>query len=460
MLKTYFFTITTLFLLLPLSQGVINLSETFFTENSPSSVLVDSSQSRHKYRANNQTVQTREIPFSPQSEKESGYKIRKIVIDPGHGGHDGGCSGAHSTEKHLALAVAKKMKAAIHASHPDVQVIMTREIDVFIPLYQRAAIANDNQADLFISVHCNSIRNAGHIRGSETYVLGAHKFEENLDVAKRENAAVLYEDNYEKNYNFDPNSDEGHITLSLYQNAYLEQSLLFAERVETNIKNNTAMRSRGVKQAGFLVLRETAMPSVLIETGYLTNGKDEAYLRSEAGQNKMAAVIARAFTEYRNIIESESGLAGNTVVRPPARSGSGGTPYRRQEVRQIQKPVIIQNTSTSSAPRRSEVKSPAVSRPTVPKVNTTGTSIRYRVQLAASSTPLNTTQGRWLSIPEYTVAVINENGMKKYQASDFSTFAEANAARKILTQRGFRGAFVTAYENGRKISVQEAKNKE
>lgn len=468
MWKTLFILTTTLCVLLPLRNPGFNLSKTFLSEYSLSETRQQAANNSRKYNPKSQTVQAQDLFTTKQantSEKSiaNNYKIQKIVIDPGHGGHDSGCSGSHSKEKHLALAISKKMKAAIQAQHPDVQVIMTREIDVFIPLHQRAAIANDNQADLFISVHCNSIRNASSIHGSETYVLGAHKFDENLNVAKRENAAVLHEENYEKNYNFDPNSDEGHITLTLYQNAYLEQSLLFADKVEANVKKNTALRSRGVKQAGFLVLRETAMPSVLIETGYLTNSKDENYLSSANGQNRMAKVVADAFTEYRYLIERGEVVTSRPIQPKSNNTQLGGTPYRRQET----KPKTRHNINNAQiiAPQ-SKIEKPIISK-AIPPGNTTVPSVResyvptpnvqYRVQLAASKNSLDTSKGRWLRIPEYLVEVINEAGLLKYQARGFYSFTQANAARKELTRRGFKGAWVVAYKNGQKISIQEAK---
>ena len=394
--------------------------------------------------------------YSESAHKYSpNYRIKKVVIDPGHGGHDAGCSGSDSKEKHIALSIAKKMKAAIEAQHPDIQVILTRDRDVFIPLNRRAAIANEIQADLFISVHCNSIRDANYVRGSETYVLGTHKMKENLDVAKRENASVLFEENYAQTYNFDPNSNEGHITMSLYQNAYLEQSLLFASQVEKNVKDHTPMRSRGVKQAGFLVLRETTMPSVLIETGYLTNGSDQAYLSSAEGQNRMANVIAKAFSEYRMVMEKGESTAPLAARPPTVPKRTGGAPYRRQSTPpKTSSPaspgkaiVITQEQSSTENSTNSRVKSGSR--------NSTG--IQYRVQLAASKTSLDTSKGRWLNISEYLIEVVREKGFLKYQARGFYSFAEANAARRELGLRGFKGAWIVAYKNGVKISVNQAK---
>ena len=194
------------------------------------------------YEASALTVVT--IPGSPLSweghkcsiilrKQDPPFRIRTIVVDAGHGGHDPGCLGHDTREKHLALAIAKAFAEQVRTHFPDIQVIMTRDKDVFIPLYERAAIANRANADLFISIHCNAMPpgNSG-TAGTETYVMGLHTAEHNLDVAKRENAAILLEDNYERNYDYDPNSPEGHILLSMFQNAFLEQSILFAERVE------------------------------------------------------------------------------------------------------------------------------------------------------------------------------------------------------------------------------------
>ncbi|GJM32950.1 MAG: hypothetical protein DHS20C18_19510 [Saprospiraceae bacterium] len=244
------------------------------------------------------------IKESNIDEKE--YRIKTVVIDPGHGGHDPGCLGHSSREKHLALGIALKVAEGLKLNFPEINVIMTRDTDVFIPLHERAAIANRNNADLFISIHCNYMPGHSGTNGSETYVMGLHTAQHNLEVAKRENSAILLEDNYEKNYDFDPNSSEGHILLSMFQNAYLEQSILFADRVEARIGSDAARKSRGVKQAGFVVLKETAMPSVLVEAGFLSSYKEEKFLKTEEGQQVMADAIIAAFAEYKIMVETGS----------------------------------------------------------------------------------------------------------------------------------------------------------
>lgn len=231
-------------------------------------------------------------------------KIRVVVIDAGHGGKDPGAISGGLREKDVTLAVAKKLGALIKEKHPDIKVYYTRLNDSFVELNERSSIANRNHADLFISIHVNHSSSAS-AHGSETYVMGTHKNEGNLEVAKRENAAILMEDNYESEYEgFDPNSAEGHIIFSFYQNAFMEQSILFASEIEKELANRKEQnKSRGVKQAGFLVLWKTASPSVLVETGFMTNAEERAYLKSDAGRVELAESIFKAFTSYKEDVE-------------------------------------------------------------------------------------------------------------------------------------------------------------
>lgn len=224
-----------------------------------------------------------------------------VVIDAGHGGNDPGCNGGGSNEKQVTLSIALKLGKMIEDSLKDVKVIYTRKSDKFIELSERGNIANKNNADLFISIHCNA--NDNHeAAGTETYLMGLHKSESNLAVSKRENNVILLEKDYKTNEaysGFDPNSPAGHIILTLMQNAYIAQSAKFASQVESEFKTNTKLKSRGVKQAGFLVLWKTAMPGVLIETGFLTNAEDRKTLSKDSGQAVIAKAIFNAVKKYQ-----------------------------------------------------------------------------------------------------------------------------------------------------------------
>jgi len=230
------------------------------------------------------------------------YRLRTVVLDAGHGGKDRGCAGQSAREADVALAIIKDLGHQIEANMPGVRVIYTRKTDVFIPLDERAAIANRHHADLFISVHCNAGPKGPH--GTEVWTMGLHKTTANLGVAQRENAVILQEKNYESRYNgFDPHSPESHIMFSLFQSAYITNSLRFAQRVDRQLRTSVKRPSRGVKQAGFIVLWKSTMPSVLIESGFLTNPTEERYLNDKANQTYMAAGIYRAFREYKRELE-------------------------------------------------------------------------------------------------------------------------------------------------------------
>jgi N-acetylmuramoyl-L-alanine amidase len=250
------------------------------------------------------------VIFMPSSKipKRKIDQVQTIVLDAGHGGNDPGCNGAGEVwEKEVTLAVVLKVGKFIKDSIPEMRVLYTRQTDKSLKLWERPNFANRNEADLFISVHCNANTNV-KAAGSETYFMGLHKNQGNLDVAKRENSAIVFESDYKDNQRyggFDPNSAEGHIIFSLVQNAFLTQSLRLSTMVEEETGKISQIRSRGVKQAGFLVLWQTSMPSILIETGFLTNNNDRQYLNTDEGKTTVALGIFRAIKNYKNSVEKK-----------------------------------------------------------------------------------------------------------------------------------------------------------
>ncbi|OGX85288.1 N-acetylmuramoyl-L-alanine amidase family protein [Hymenobacter glacialis] len=233
------------------------------------------------------------------------YRLRTVVLDAGHGGKDRGCAGVSAREADVALKLVLALGQQIQENMPEVKVIYTRKTNVFIELDERAAIANRNKADLFISIHCNAGPSQSH--GAEVWTMGLHKSTANLGVAQRENSVILQEKDYQKRYNgFDPSSPQSHILFSLFQSAYITNSLRFAQQVDRQLRTTVKRPSRGVKQAGFLVLWKSTMPAVLIESGFLTNPAEERYLNDKANQSYMAAGIYRAFREYKRELEGGS----------------------------------------------------------------------------------------------------------------------------------------------------------
>jgi N-acetylmuramoyl-L-alanine amidase len=342
-----------------------------------------------------------------------GYYVRTIVLDAGHGGKDPGCHGHEYQEKHVALAIVKELGKQIEEKYDDVKVIYTRDEDVFIPLHERAAIANRNRADLFISIHCNYIAKRNKAKGTETYVMGLHRAEENLLVAKRENASILLEDDYEAHYDgYDPDSPEGHIILSMYQNAYLTQSILLAHHIEENFKNELKRKSRGVKQAGFLVLRKTTMPSVLVETGFLSTDEEETFLGDPEKQKAMAASILEAINTYKTEVES----AVPSLMAETTSQGEG-------------EKVVSEND------------------PDLP-------AIRFKIQLAASTKLIQENDPRWKGLE--SIEIVEDSNFYKYLSGNYDSLDLAKKKQQELTEKGFREAFVVAYKGDERISFDEA----
>ena len=250
------------------------------------------------------------------SQKKDTYKVRTVVIDPGHGGAKPGAQGSRSWEKNITLDVAKKFGQLIQDNYPDVKVIYTRTTDVDISLAERAHIANRNKADLFISIHANS-HPTSTPTGVETFVMGLSESKANLEVARKENADILLETGYKNNADyqgFDPNSPETYVMLAMFQNSFIDKSLNFAQAIQTQYKQSLKTINRGVKQAELYVLYKTTCPSVLTEIGFISNPNEEAFMLSEEGQAKIAICLFNAFMTYK-ATEEGTGRIANPVIR-------------------------------------------------------------------------------------------------------------------------------------------------
>lgn len=355
-------------------------------------------------------------------------KVNTVVLDAGHGGHDTGALGRNSREKDIALSIILKLRDYIHDNLKDVKVILTRDDDTFVELYRRAQIANENKADLFISVHCNSTKSTSAY-GVESFVMGLHKSDANLAVAKAENAAILLEDDYVEKYDgFDPNSPEGNIFFSMMQNAFLDRSLAYAGKVQHQLVDNLHMLNRGVKQAGFLVLYKTAMPGVLIETGFISNPKDEKFLLSEKGQDLMAQAIFKALRDYKNQLEHKPGSQDNTDTLI--------TRMQAPEAESFQ-PETTRNTEPE------------------PAVKPVAGQVSFRVQFAMypEAKPLDSSPFKGLS----GVKMYYHGGSYKYTSGNFNTIDLALKYRKEMIARGYKDAFIVAFKGEDRIGNEEAK---
>jgi len=367
----------------------------------------------------------------------SAQKVNTIVLDAGHGGHDTGALGKNSREKDITLAIVLKLRDYIRDNMKDIKVILTRSDDTFVELYRRARIANENKADLFISVHCNSTKSTSAY-GVETFVMGLHKSDANLAVAKAENAAILLEDDYVEQYDgFDPNSPEGNIFFNMMQNAFLDNSLAFAGKVEHQLVDNLHMLNRGVKQAGFLVLYKTAMPGVLVETGFISNPKDEKFLLSEKGQDQIAGAIFKALRDYKNQLENrpldkkyqDSLLVANHTPET--------TPYKNN----LNSKPETNSQSGKSDSEKAEKADPGI--------------ISFRVQFAMYPKAQPITSKIFSGIDN--VKMYFHGGSYKYTSGDFNTMDEALQYRKELIAKGYKDAFVVAFKGKVRISNEEAR---
>lgn len=348
----------------------------------------------------------RTMPQAPVSGDVN--RIRTVVLDAGHGGKDPGNLGTgryKTTEKHVALNVARLLGKYIGEAFPDVKVVYTREDDRFIELRERCNIANRAKADVFISIHCNA-SDSKDPHGCETYVMGLHKTKDNMKVAQKENAAILLEEGHELKYDgYDPSDPESMIALSLRQNVHLDHSLLLSALIQKQFKDRVGRPDRGVKQAGFLVISYNTMPSVLVELGFLTHADEEDFLQGEQGQDYMASAIYRAFKEYKATVEGVAAGAPAPVVQekpaPPAAAG-----------------------------------------------------VRFKVQVVTSSRRIEPTARNFKGLEG--VEEHRGNELYRYTVGDEPTLERARAVQRQCREKGYDGAFIVAFREGVRIDLQEA----
>ncbi len=355
----------------------------------------------------------------PASGKEMGIDppkgIRTVVIDAGHGGKDPGAVGKRGKEKDIALAIALKLGKYIEENIPDVKVIYTRKTDVYPKLIERANMANEAEADLFISIHVNALPNKPKTQGTMTLVLGQHRLEENFDVAVRENSVILLEEDYETVYeNFDPTSAESYIMFSLMQKTYFKQSIEFGDFVQNQFRERANRNDLGVREQGLLVLAQTSMPGVLVETGFITNEEEEKYLLSQYGQEIIASAIYRGFKEYKEEIDRRSNL---TVV-------VGDEPTAGEEVNMNDEP-------------------PA----------TTAGRIIFSIQLASSKNKIAAEPSSFRGIKE--VRVVQDGRWYKYIVGTETSYHAALERCKII-KSDFPDAFVVASRGGKILPLNDA----
>ena len=374
------------------------------------------------------------LTFPAVAQKDG--KTFKVVIDAGHGGKDPGCLGAYNKEKDVALNIALKTGKLISDNCPNVKVIYTRSTDVFVELYRRAKIANDNHADLFISFHCNASENKS-ANGIDTWVMGLHKSDANLAVARAENSAMLKEKDYEQNYGgFNPNSPESAVMFSLYSAAYLNNSILLADKVQKNLIGTTHLRDRGVNQAGYWVLWAVSMPSILIEMGFLTNPTEEKFLSQEKNKAAIANAIYRAFVSYY------SQVTGNKVDVPDVALTDNQSSESNTKIQ------THDNSNNNLSDNQSDTKANE-QETTVTNSN----EIRFKVQFMALPEKISLNDKRFNSIPN--VNRYYEGGLWKYTAGNETNLP---SAKDVLAEvkKKYPDAFIIAFQGETKIPVSEA----
>ena len=365
-----------------------------------------------------------------------------LVIDPGHGGHDAGALGAISKEKNINLSVALQFGKYVERNMPDVRVIYTRKTDVFIPLKERANIANRANAGLFISVHTNALPAGKIARGFETYTLGMHRAKDNLDVAMRENSVISMEKGYQQTYQgFDPRSSESYIIFEFIQGKNMERSVELARNIQRKVCSGANRPDKGVHQAGFLVLRETSMPSCLIELGFITTADEERLLNDASRVDDIARGIYEGFAQYRNKYDK-----------------SISVPYRAADTESVSVARIVSDKKQEQPERRSENvdtaprRTVAQNKPAQQKANVADAPV-FKLQIFVSNRTLRKGDAHFKGETGYDS--YQEGNMVKYTMGASTNYNEIFRLRKTLAEK-FPEAFIIAFKNGKKYDVNQA----
>ena len=361
-----------------------------------------------------------------------------LVIDAGHGGHDAGALGTFSKEKNINLNVALAFGKLVESNCPNVKVVYTRKTDVFVPLHQRADIANRNKADLFVSIHTNALPKGARAAGLETYTLGMHRAADNFDVAKRENSVILVEKDYKQHYEgFDPSSSESYIMFEFMQDKNMAQSVELARLVQKRTCATAGRPNKGVKQAGFLVLRETSMPSCLIELGFITTPSEEQYLNTDEGVANMGRGIYLAFCDYLAKYDKSF-----TVPFKP----------EREVTKEEEKP---EPKAEAKPEPKVETKPEPVVEPkdTVSSPANTDSAPVFKVQIMTSNVKLAAGNKKFKG--QDGVEFYKDGGIYKYTVGSSTNYNEIYRLRKQVLDK-FPEAFIIAFRNGQRMDVQEA----
>ena len=388
-----------------------------------------------------------------------------IVLDAGHGGHDPGNLGNGYLEKNIALNIVLNVCRILEAN-PDFKVIYTRKDDTFVDLFVRGEIANKANADLFVSVHCDSHSSDAH--GAGTFVLGLHANKQNFEIAKKENSVIYLEDNYEDRYaDYDINSPESIIGLTIMQEEFLDQSIALAKMIQDNFSGKLNRVNRKVKQAGFIVLHQTFMPSVLVETGFLTNKSEGAYLNSKKGQAQIAQAIAEAVLKYKNSVHTgitgqqtlDTEVALNEEVLPAKEEKPLEVPPIPKEEKKpepepvdLKKEPIKEEIAASKTTVEEEVKKKEEGITAVKSMEKT--NVAFKVQIMASGKDLELIPQNFKGLGN--VSRERFKNLYRYMYGKTHSFEEAKMLKSNADIKGFTGSYIVAYKDGVRIPVADA----